>query len=178
MNKVTEHHPVLLQESINLLINNKDGIYLDGTYGGGGHSKYILEKIDTNGKLIAFDKDYDACMRASLIDDERFSIYHDTYANFENILQLNNVKKINGALLDLGISTFQLNDNKRGISYQLEGKLDMRMDLTKGVALFEWINNANIQDIYSVIKNYGEEPKAKKITNKIKFIRQKKNNHN
>ena len=90
------------------------------------------------------------------------------------LVKLNNVKKINGALLDLGISTFQLNDNKRGISYQLEGKLDMRMDLTKGVALFEWINNANIQDIYSVIKNYGEEPKAKKITNKIKFFRQKK----
>lgn len=174
MNKLVEHSPVLLQESINLLVNNKDGIYLDGTFGGGGHSKHILKKIDNNGKLIAFDKDYDACMRASLIDDERFSIYHDTYANFENILQLNNVKKINGALLDLGISTFQLNDNKRGISYQLEGKLDMRMDLTKGVALFEWINNANIQDIYSVIKNYGEEPKAKKITNKIKFFRQKK----
>ena len=174
MNQLVEHNPVLLQESINLLLNNKDGIYLDGTFGGGGHSKHILKKIDNNGKLIAFDKDYDACMRASLIDDERFSIYHDTYANFENILQLNNVKKINGALLDLGISTFQLNDNKRGISYQLEGKLDMRMDLTKGVALFEWINNANIQDIYSVIKNYGEEPKAKKITNKIKFFRQKK----
>ena len=174
MNKLVEHSPVLLQESINLLVNNKDGIYLDGTFGGGGHSKHILKKIDNNGKLIAFDKDYDACMRASLIDDERFNIYHDTYANFENILQLNNVKKINGALLDLGISTFQLNDNKRGISYQLEGKLDMRMDLTKGVALFEWINNANIQDIYSVIKNYGEEPKAKKITNKIKFFRQKK----
>ena len=174
MNQLVEHNPVLLQESINLLLNNKDGIYLDGTFGGGGHSKHILKKIDNNGKLIAFDKDYDACMRASLIDDERFNIYHDTYANFENILQLNNVKKINGALLDLGISTFQLNDNKRGISYQLEGKLDMRMDLTKGVALFEWINNANIQDIYSVIKNYGEEPKAKKITNKIKFFRQKK----
>ena len=174
MNELVEHNPVLLQESINLLVNNKDGIYIDGTFGGGGHSKHILKKIDNNGKLIAFDKDYDACMRASLIDDERFNIYHDTYANFENILQLNNVKKINGALLDLGISTFQLNDNKRGISYQLEGKLDMRMDLTKGIALFEWINNANIQDIYSVIKNYGEEPKAKKITNKIKFFRQKK----
>ena len=178
MNELVEHNPVLLKESINLLVNNKDGIYLDGTFGGGGHSKHILKKIDNNGKLIAFDKDYDACMRASLIDDERFNIYHDTYANFENILQLNNVKKINGALLDLGISTFQLNDSKRGISYQLEGKLDMRMDLTKGVALFEWINNANIQDIYSVIKNYGEEPKAKKITNKIKFFRKKKNNHN
>ena len=174
MNELVEHNPVLLKESINLLVNNKDGIYLDGTFGGGGHSKHILKKIDNNGKLIAFDKDYDACMRASLIDDERFNIYHDTYANFENILQLNNVKKINGALLDLGISSFQLNDNKRGISYQLEGKLDMRMDLTKGIALFEWINNANIQDIYSVIKNYGEEPKAKKITNKIKFFRQKK----
>ena len=174
MNELVEHNPVLLKESINLLVNNKDGIYLDGTFGGGGHSKHILKKIDNNGKLIAFDKDYDACMRASLIDDERFNIYHDTYANFENILQFNNVKKINGALLDLGISSFQLNDNKRGISYQLEGKLDMRMDLTKGIALFEWINNANIQDIYSVIKNYGEEPKAKKITNKIKFFRQKK----
>ena len=174
MNELVEHNPVLLKESINLLVNNKDGIYLDGTFGGGGHSKHILKKIDNNGKLIAFDKDYDACMRASLIDDERFNIYHDTYANFENILQLNNVKKINGALLDLGISTFQLNDSKRGISYQLEGKLDMRMDLTKGVALFEWINNANIQDIYSVIKNYGEEPKAKKITNKKKIFWQKK----
>ena len=174
MNKVTEHHPVLLQESINLLINNKDGIYLDGTYGGGGHSKYILEKIDNNGKLIALDKDYEAYMRASLIEDERFSIYHDTFANFENILQFNNVKKINGALLDLGISSFQLNDNKRGISYQLESKLDMRMDLTKGRTLVEWINNADVQEIYRVIKNYGEEPKAKKITNKIIFFRQKK----
>ena len=174
MNKVTEHHPVLLQESINLLINNKDGIYLDGTYGGGGHSKYILEKIDTNGKLIALDKDYEAYMRASLIKDERFSIYHDTFANFENILQFNNIKKINGALLDLGISSFQLNDNKRGISYQLKSKLDMRMDLTKGRTLVEWINNADVQEIYRVIKNYGEEPKAKKITNKIIFFRQKK----
>ena len=174
MNKVTEHHPVLLQESINLLINNKDGIYLDGTYGGGGHSKYILEKIDNNGKLIAFDKDYEAYMRASLIEDERFSIHHDTFANFENVLQLNNIKKINGALLDLGISSFQLNDNKRGISYQLKSKLDMRMDLTKGRTLVEWINNADVQEIYRVIKNYGEEPKAKKITNKIIFFRQKK----
>ena len=174
MNKVTEHHPVLLQESINLLINNKDGIYLDGTYGGGGHSKYILEKIDTNGKLIALDKDYEAYMRASLIKDERFSIHHDTFANFENILQFNNIKKINGALLDLGISSFQLNDNKRGISYQLKSNLDMRMDLTKGRTLVEWINNADAQEIYRVIKNYGEEPKAKKITNKIIFFRQKK----
>ena len=174
MNKVTEHHPVLLQESINLLINDKDGIYLDGTYGGGGHSKYILEKIDNNGKLIAFDKDYEAYMRASLIEDERFSIHHDTFANFENILQFNNVKKINGALLDLGISSFQLNDNKRGISHQLESNLDMRMDLTKGRTLVEWINNADVQEIYRVIKNYGEEPKAKKITNKIIFFRQKK----
>ena len=174
MNKVIEHHPVLLQESINLLINNKDGIYLDGTYGGGGHSKYILEKINNNGRLIAFDKDYEAYMRASLIEDERFSIHHDTFANFEKILQFNNVKKINGALLDLGISSFQLNDNKRGISYQLKSKLDMRMDLTKGRTLFEWINNADVQEIYRVIKNYGEEPKAKKITNKIIFFRQKK----
>ena len=174
MNEFVEHNPVLLQESINLLVNNKDGIYLDGTFGGGGHSKHILKKIDNNGKLIAFDKDYDACKRASLIDDNRFNIYHDTFANFENILQLNNVQKINGALLDLGISSFQLKDNKRGISYQLESKLDMRMDLTKGISLFEWINNADIHEIHSVIKNYGEEPKAKKITNKIIFFRQKK----
>ena len=174
MNEFVEHNPVLLQESINLLVNNKDGIYLDGTFGGGGHSKHILKKIDNNGKLIAFDKDYDACKRASLIDDKRFNIYHDTFANFENILQLNNVQKINGALLDLGISSFQLKDNKRGISYQLESKLDMRMDLTKGISLFEWINNADIHEIHSVIKNYGEEPKAKKITNKIIFFRQKK----
>ena len=174
MNEFVEHNPVLLQESINLLVNNKDGIYLDGTFGGGGHSKHILKKIDNNGKLIAFDKDYDACKRASLIDDNRFNIYHDTFANFENILQVNNVQKINGALLDLGISSFQLKDNKRGISYQLESKLDMRMDLTKGISLFEWINNADIHEIHSVIKNYGEEPKAKKITNKIIFFRQKK----
>ena len=174
MNEFVEHDPVLLQESINLLVNNKDGIYLDGTFGGGGHSKHILNKIDNNGKLIAFDKDYDAFKRASLIDDDRFHIYHDTFANFENILQLNNLQKINGALLDLGISSFQLKDKKRGISYQLESKLDMRMDLTKGISLFEWINNADIHEIHSVIKNYGEEPKAKKITNKIIFFRQKK----
>ena len=174
MNEFVEHNPVLLQESINLLVNNKDGIYLDGTFGGGGHSKHILKKIDNNGKLIAFDKDYDACKRASLIDDDRFHIYHDTFANFENILQMNNVQKINGALLDLGISSFQLKDKKRGISYQLESKLDMRMDLTKGISLVDWINNADIHEIHSVIKNYGEEPKAKKITNKIIFFRQKK----
>ena len=83
MNKLVEHDPVLLQESINLLINNKSGIYLDGTFGGGGHSKYILEKINDNGKLIAFDKDYDAFARSSLIDDKRFNFYHDTFANFE-----------------------------------------------------------------------------------------------
>jgi 16S rRNA (cytosine1402-N4)-methyltransferase len=174
MNKVVQHNPVLLQESINLLVNDKNGIYLDGTFGGGGHSKCILKKIDDNGKLIAFDKDYDAFMRASLIADERFSIYHDTFTNFEKILQLKNIKKINGALLDLGISSFQLNDNKRGISYQIESTLDMRMDLTKGSALVEWINSADFQEIYRVIKNYGEEPKAKIITNKIIFLRQKK----
>ena len=174
MNKLVEHDPVLLQESINLLINNKSGIYLDGTFGGGGHSKYILEKINDNGKLIAFDKDYDAFARSSLIQDKRFSFYHDTFANFEKILQIKNIKKINGALLDLGISSFQLKDIKRGISYQLESKLDMRMDLTKGRALVEWINNAEALEIYRVIKNYGEEPKAKKITSKIIFSKKKK----
>ena len=127
------HDSVLLNEAVDALdISGKraDGVYLDGTFGRGGHSRLILERLGEKGRLVAFDKDPEAVRVAKEIGDPRFEIVHGTFAALEEVLEERKIKAIDGILLDLGVSSHQLEDAKRGCSFRLDGPLAMRMDYT------------------------------------------------
>src|SRR3989338_3192040 len=136
------HQPVLLREVIDYLAIQADGIYVDGTYGRGGHSKAILAHLGPKGRLIALDKDPDA-LRSVTFTDERFTIEQGSFARMEAIIKEKNiVGRVNGILLDLGVSSPQLNKAERGFSFMREGPLDMRMDNTQGITAAQWLNKA------------------------------------
>lgn len=162
------HYSVLLNESIELLNIKPNGVYVDATYGRGGHSKAILAKLDNNGKLFSFDKDIEAINYANLtIQDKRFQIKHDSFINIRNILQDYNINKLDGIILDLGVSSPQLDTAERGFSFRYNAPLDMRMDNTSGDTCATWLNNASTNEISDVIMKYGEERYAKRIANNI-----------
>ncbi|MDU0810627.1 MAG: 16S rRNA (cytosine(1402)-N(4))-methyltransferase RsmH [Burkholderia sp.] len=153
-----QHQTVLLNEAVDaLLIAGTDGIYADGTFGRGGHSRALLSKLAPNSRLIAFDKDPQAVYEAQRIVDDRFSIIHDSFSTMRRELDTLGIKKISGILLDLGVSSPQIEDPKRGFSFQLNGPLDMRMDPTKGESAEEWLSSASVQELTKVIRDYGEE---------------------
>lgn len=164
------HKSVLLYEAINALNINPSGIYIDGTFGLGGHSNLILSKLTKNGRLIAMDRDKTAVDIGQLISkqDNRFSIIH---APFSKMLQyMNNMKLvglINGIILDLGICTSQLADFNRGFSFMNDGPLDMRMDTSTGQPVHEWIAKASQKHIEWVLRNFGEERFSRKIARSI-----------
>lgn len=164
------HDSVLLNEAVDALdINGKrvDGIYLDGTFGRGGHSRLILERLGKKGRLVAFDKDPEAVGVAKGIDDPRFEIVHGTFADLEEVLEKRKIKSIDGILLDLGISSPQVEDAKRGFSFRLDGPLDMRMDSTRGISAKEWLAVETEKKIAEVIHQYGEERFAFQIAKEI-----------
>jgi len=168
MNK--QHAPVLLQEAIDGLNIKPDGIYIDGTFGRGGHAKLILENLSAHGQLIVIDKDEDAIKTAKkmLEKDIRCHIYHASFNKIDEIaqeLKINN--KVNGVLLDLGVSSPQLEDETRGFSFLRDGPLDMRMDITRGTDAATWLAQTNAKDLAQVLKTYGEEKFAKRIANAI-----------
>ncbi|CAJ0991238.1 16S rRNA (cytosine(1402)-N(4))-methyltransferase RsmH [Pantoea sp. Nvir] len=168
MQKKFKHNTVLLYEAVSGLNIRKDGIYIDGTFGSGGHSRLILSHLGTHGRLIAIDRDPQAVATAFEIKDTRFSIVHDTFsslADHVNALELSG--KIDGILLDLGVSRLQLDDAKRGFSFMRDGPLDMRMDPTQGSSAAEWLMHARKTDIACVLKTYGEERFAKRIAHAI-----------
>ncbi|AOJ61521.1 ribosomal RNA small subunit methyltransferase H [Burkholderia ubonensis] len=152
-----QHRTVLLDEAVDVLVTRPDGIYVDGTFGRGGHSRAVLARLGAAGRLIAFDKDPRAIETAQGIEDARFSIVHDSFASMQGALAARGIGKVSGVLLDLGVSSPQVDDPQRGFSFRADGPLDMRMDPTRGESAAEWLARASLQELTEVIRDYGEE---------------------
>lgn len=169
MQKDKSHISVLLEESIDGLAIKADGIYIDCTFGRGGHSGLILDNLGSSGRLIAIDRDPTAIAAAEkFADDKRFTIEHHGFADLQMIVdkhQLNH--KVDGILLDLGVSSPQLDEAERGFSFMKDGPLDMRMDTTQGQTAAQWLAVADVEDITWVLRTFGEEKHAWKIANAI-----------
>lgn len=164
------HQTVLLTEAVDALEisgDRADGVYLDGTFGRGGHSRLILERLGSEGRLIAFDKDPEAVKVAETIKDSRFEIVHGSFASLGQVLDRKGIPLIDGILLDLGVSSPQVNDAGRGFSFRQDGPLDMRMDPSIGMSAKEWLATETEEKIAEVIHRYGEERFAVQIAKEI-----------
>lgn len=163
------HISVLLAETLAGLAIKADGIYLDGTFGRGGHSREIIKQLGPDGRLYAIDRDPTAIAAAApLLADARFHITHSPFAALATIAENQAIfGKIDGILLDLGVSSPQLDDAERGFSFMRDGPLDMRMDPTSGQSAAEWLAHADVEDITFVLREYGEEKFAWRIANAI-----------
>jgi 16S rRNA (cytosine1402-N4)-methyltransferase len=159
------HRTVLLDEAVEALVWRPDGAYVDGTFGRGGHSRAVLARLGPDGALVAFDKDPAAIAEAGTIQDARFSIEHASFAAMGE--RLAGRGHVAGVLLDLGISSPQIDEAARGFSFRFEGPLDMRMDTTRGITAAQWLAQAEEQDIARVIRDYGEERFAVQIAKAI-----------
>jgi 16S rRNA (cytosine1402-N4)-methyltransferase len=158
------HFPVLLEESVDFLVNKKEGTYIDCTYGRGGHTKKILETISTNSQLTSFDKDSDAIEHANNIQNTNFKIIQDSFSNINKYFSKDSV---DGILYDLGTCSTHFDDASRGFSFRHNGPLDMRFDTKKGKPLADWINKATENDIKEVLYKFGDEKHAKLISRNI-----------
>ena len=163
------HISVLLQETIDGLAIKADGVYIDGTFGRGGHSRVVLSQLGTQGRLFAIDRDPSAIAAAAqFADDPRFHISHCAFAELAQVAATQQiVGQVDGILLDLGVSSPQLDDAERGFSFMRDGPLDMRMDPTSGISAADWLAKADVEDITFVLREYGEEKFAWKIANAI-----------
>ena len=167
------HRTVLLDEAIAAFMPlRRDGVYVDGTFGRGGHSRLLLSKLAPEARLIAFDKDLQAIAAAAEINDPRFSIVHTSFASMDEELGARGIATVDGVLMDLGISSPQVDDATRGFSFRADGPLDMRMDTSRGVSAAEWLASESEQKIEEVIRNYGEERFAFQIAKAITARRQ------
>ena len=168
MTQAAEHITVLLHEAVAGLDIKSDGVYVDGTFGRGGHSRLILQHLGPNGRLIAIDRDPQAIAEAAKIEDPRFEIVHGPFSGIASYLDERGLLgKVDGFLLDLGVSSPQLDDAERGFSFMKDGPLDMRMDPTSGQSAAQWLAKADVDDIAWVLKTFGEERFAKKIARAI-----------
>ena len=155
------HKPVLLERSINGLEIKSDGVYVDVTYGGGGHSKVILEKLSNKGKLIAFDHDEDAM--SNRLNDDRILFISSNFRYLNRFLKLNGINKVDGILADFGVSSHQFDSKERGFSTRFNGPLDMRMDKTQTLSAFNIINEYSVEDLVKLFKDYGELRNSKQL---------------
>lgn len=162
---LTYHNPVLLSESIDALEIKKDGVYVDVTFGGGGHSKAILEKLNEKGRLFAFDQDEDALKNE--IKDKRLMLIRHNYRYLKNFLRYYNVLPVNGIIADLGISSFQINKASRGFSLRFNASLDMRMNRESQLTAAEVVNTYSEIDLVKIFSQYGEVFNAKTLARKI-----------
>lgn len=170
---VKSHEPVLLSEIIEYLVINPSGFYIDATFGRGGHSLGILQKLKADGGLYAVDKDLAAIIAAQQIVDQRFNWRHSSFVNLKGWMQeLQLIGKISGIVMDLGVSSPQLDDEQRGFSFTKDGPLDMRMDLRQSRTAAMWINSATEAEIGQVLRDYGEERFYRKIAQAIVNARQ------
>ena len=165
-----QHTTVLLSEAVDALDIQPDGTYVDATFGRGGHSRLILSKLSPQGRLIAFDKDLDAIAEAQTIQDPRFSIRHQGFTHLGELA----AGSIDGVLMDLGVSSPQIDNPARGFSFRFEGPLDMRMDTTRGQSVAQWLAEAEPSQIAEVIRDYGEERFALQIAKAIDARRQER----
>ena len=160
-----EHQAVMLAQAVEALNvpNVRNGIYVDGTFGRGGHSRRILEVLGSEGRLIALDRDLDAITAGAAINDKRFTLLHGWFGEMYALLAGAGIEKVDGILLDLGVSSPQLDDAARGFSFRFDAPLDMRMDTSRGLTAAQWLAIADESEIREVIKNHGEERFAKQI---------------
>lgn len=165
----SSHKPVLLEESIDALKVAPNGSYVDGTFGRGGHSSKILERLSTDGRLLVIDKDADAIAYANSVygDDKRVEVIHGSFADLLQYLRACGLAEVDGVLLDLGVSSPQLENEQRGFSFMKDGPLDMRMDQTTGVTAARWLASASHPEIARVLRELGEERFALRIASKI-----------
>ena len=163
------HQTVLLREAVEALVTNPSGFYVDGTFGRGGHSFAILDQLDDSGHLLGVDKDPQAADTAAQLQeaDKRFSFFHGSFAQLQVKFDEMGVASADGILLDLGVSSPQLDEASRGFSFLNDGPLDMRMDTSRGETAAQWIAGASVEEITSVLKEYGEERFAKRIARAI-----------
>ncbi len=167
------HTPVLLKESVDGLNIIEDGVYVDVTFGGGGHSKEILSRLGQKGRLIAFDQDKDSKM--NLINDNRLLLINENFMYLKKFLKLNNILKVDGILADFGISSHQIDKPDRGFSYRFNSDLDMRMDNNNPLSASHILNKYSSEDLNKIFKEYGELNNSSKITRAIISSRKKKN---
>lgn len=155
------HNPVLLHSSLEGLNLKDDGTYVDCTFGGGGHSRAILEKLGPNGKLLAFDQDPDSWNNQ--IDDSRFQLIKMNFRHISRGLRLHGIKQVDGILADLGVSSHQFDKAERGFSLRFDGPLDMRMNPSAGQSAGEWLQMVEEDELIAVLRNYGEVPNARRL---------------
>ena len=171
------HRPVLFDEVIENIVTNKEGVYLDCTLGGAGHTQGILENTSDKAVVIAIDQDDDAIEFAEKKLENyngRIKIFKDNFRNLDTVLYMAGYEKVSGILMDIGVSSYQLDDPKRGFSYKYEAKLDMRMDKNAKISAYEVINEFSEQEIADILYKYGEEPKSRRIAKKITEARKEK----
>lgn len=172
----SQHQTVLLKEAVDALVTRPDGFYVDGTFGRGGHSRLILERLSPSGRLLGIDKDWAAVAAAEqhFGNDERFAIAQGTFAELSQwVTQQGMSGQLTGVLLDLGVSSPQFDVAERGFSFSQDGPLDMRMDQSRGQSAAEWINSASEAELARVLKEYGEERFARRMARALVAERQK-----
>ncbi|MGB4065008.1 MAG: 16S rRNA (cytosine(1402)-N(4))-methyltransferase RsmH [Azonexus sp.] len=167
MTRGAAHVTVLLEEAVDALAIKADGIYVDATFGRGGHSRRILSALNEKGRLVAVDRDPQAIAAGAAIDDSRFLLVHRAFGELAEAADEAGVSDVDGVLFDVGVSSPQIDDGERGFSFRYDAPLDMRMDTTQGETAAEWLARAEIRDITEVIRNYGEERFAFQIAKKV-----------
>ena len=171
MPEISLHKSVLLDESLEGLIQKPDGFYIDGTFGRGGHSSEILQVLSEKGRLLATDKDTDALnspQAQQLLNDPRFELVHSSFADLNEVLiNKNLLGQVDGILLDLGVSSPQLDVAERGFSFMKDGPLDMRMDASQGESAAQWLSRVEERELTKVLRDYGEEKFARRIAGEI-----------
>ena len=171
------HQTVLLQEAVEAIFSDSDGIYIDGTYGRGGHSALLLSQLSSRGKLLALDRDISAVDHAKIAnkDDLRFEIAHSNFGDMlQQVIARGWQGKVRGVLLDIGVSSPQLDDAERGFSFMQDGPLDMRMDISQGLSAAEWLADVAEETLANVLFEYGEERYSRRIARAIVKARSEK----
>jgi 16S rRNA (cytosine1402-N4)-methyltransferase len=161
------HLPVMLEESLAALALRPDGVYVDATFGRGGHARAILARLGPRGRLVALDRDPEAVAAARSLGDARLSVAHAPFSGLAQVLAQLGIAQVQGVLADLGMSSPQLDDPARGFSLRADGPLDMRMDPTRGAPVSEWLRSATEKQIREAVRSYGEERFAKQIAKAI-----------
>ncbi|HEY0563519.1 MAG TPA: 16S rRNA (cytosine(1402)-N(4))-methyltransferase RsmH [Methylophilus sp.] len=175
MTQSESHITVLLEEAVDALAIKPDGVYIDGTFGRGGHSRLILSRLGPEGRLIAMDRDVMAITAAQAIADDRFAIAHRHFSEIQAVADAHQLSKVDGILLDLGISSPQIDEAERGFSFRFDGPLDMRMDQTRGKTVAEVLATISEKQLGEVVKYYGEERFAKQVARAI--IKEREDGH-